>query len=100
MSDMATPAGDRALEKVMRQAARMPKAGRSREAVLRAILSGFAAVDRTHGEGRTLCSASSIATASPPWPSPPWPPSACLTLPAGGPRGRCGSGRRVWRKCA
>jgi hypothetical protein len=48
--DMDSAAGNRALESVMRHAAKMLKAGRSREAVLRWISTAFAAIARVHGE--------------------------------------------------
>jgi hypothetical protein len=48
--DMFTAAGNHALERVMRHAASMLKAGRSREAVLRWIEVAFSVVERVHGE--------------------------------------------------
>jgi hypothetical protein len=48
--DMNSAAGNRALESVMRHAAKMLKAGRSRDAVLRWIQAAFSVVERVHRE--------------------------------------------------
>jgi hypothetical protein len=47
---MLSAAGDRALERVMRHAARMLKAGRPREAVMRQVRAEFARVAKAHDE--------------------------------------------------
>jgi hypothetical protein len=48
--EMFSAAGDRALERVMRHAAKMLKAGRSREAVMRKVRAEFARVAKSYDE--------------------------------------------------